>query len=99
MGKNNISFQLIIICIISTLLYSCQHMTGTFYQYYIGTLKIRNPVLLEFENYDKMYVCSDSILYCCNDSDWINRKDVFPYIITIENNEQTPVCFNGHWLN
>lgn len=49
--------------------------------YYIGDVKISNPVLVEFPYLCvSQYVCPDSILYCINDSDWLYRDDVFPYI-------------------
>ena len=54
---------------------------GRSYRYYVGTMKIENPVLVEFEDQnDRWYVCPDSALCYCNDSNWTHRDDVFPYI-------------------
>lgn len=73
-----------------------------YYQYYVGTMKIENPVLVEFENSDDMwFVCPDSALYCCNDSDWLYRDDVFPYLPVVEFNPLLPTYFPHrklcHW--
>lgn len=65
---------------------------GRYYQYYIGTMKIVNPVAVEMGT-DSFYVCSDSILYCCNDSDWLCRDDVFPYIYFAEDSEPYETYF------
>lgn len=60
---------------------------GKYYQYYIGTMKIKNPILVQLEEQSNMwYVCPDSALYCCNDLDWLCRDDVFPYLPIVEFN-------------
>jgi hypothetical protein len=63
-------------------------------------MKIENPVLVEFENQDdKWYVCPDSALYCCNDSDWVHRDDVFPYRSVVEIGEPIMTYFPRKHLN
>ena len=58
---------------------------GRSYRYYVGTMKIENPVLVEFEDQnDRWYVCPDSALCYCNDSNWTHRDDVFPYVSVVE---------------
>ena len=56
-------------CIVGLCSCSNSSQQGRYYRYYVGTMKIENPVLVEFENCDDMwFVCPDSALYCCNDS-------------------------------
>lgn len=60
---------------------------NNYYQYYIGNMVIENPIVIEIKDQDDMwYVCSDSILYCCHDSNWLYRDDVFPYLPIADNN-------------
>ena len=65
-------------------------MKSNYYQYYLGTIDIDDPVMVSFANSDTLYVCPDSVLYCCRDSNWTNRRDVYPYLPIVENTEQTP---------
>lgn len=60
---------------------SCSRMQNSrYYRYHVGTMKIEKPVLVEFKKQaDGWFVCPDSALYCCNDSNWLHRNDVFPY--------------------
>lgn len=77
-------------------LYSCSNslQQGRYYQYYVGTMKIEKPILVEFENQnDTWYVSPDSALYCCNDSSWLCRNDVFPYLPIVEFNPLLPTYF------
>lgn len=87
--------QLIVLFICCIGLFSCNKMQQSrYYRYYVGTMKIENPVLVEFEELDdKWYVCPDSALYCCNDSDWLNREDVFPYVSVVEIGEPMMTYF------
>lgn len=65
-----------------------------YYRYYVGSIKIENPVLVEFEKQvDMWFVCPDSALYCCNDSDWLYRDDVFPYRSVVEVGEPIMTYF------
>lgn len=71
-----------------------------YYRYYVGTMKIENPVLVEFEDLnDKWYVCPDSTLCYCNDSNWTNREDVFPYISVVEIGEPVMTYFPREQIN
>lgn len=86
---------LLFIFCIGPLLSSCNRMQqNRYYRYYVGTMKIENPVLVEFEELDdKWYVCPDSALYCCNDSNWLQRNDVFPYVSVVEMGEPVMTYF------
>ena len=71
-----------------------------YYRYYVGTMKIENPVLVEFEDLnDKWYVCPDSALCYCNDSNWTNREDVYPYISVVEIGEPVMTYFPRKQIN
>ena len=64
-----------------------------YYQYYVGNIKIENPVVVEI-GVDSIYVCPDSILYCCNDSDWLCRDEVYPYLLFVDVDDyQNPTYF------
>ena len=98
MAKNNIMVRVIQFALFTCFvgLCSCSNSSqqGRYYRYYVGTMKIENPVLVEFENCDDMwFVCPDSALYCCNDSDWVHRDDVFPYLPVVEYNPLLPTYF------
>lgn len=89
MAKNKIMVrvkQLILIaCMMG--LWSCSNrmQQGRYYRYYVGNMKIEKPVLVEFEDQnDRWYVCPDSALCYCNDSNWTHRDDVFPYVSVVE---------------
>lgn len=71
-----------------------------YYRYYVGTMKIENPVLVEFEDQeDKWYVCPDSALCYCNDSNWTHRDDVFPYVSVVEIGEPVMTYFPRKQIN
>ncbi len=96
METNKISFRvsIFILLIFYILLTSCTSQIKTrYYQYYIGTMEIENAIIVEFPERDTLFVCPDSIIYCCNDSDWLCRHDVFPYLLVAENSSQTPTYF------
>ena len=52
------------------------------YRYSLGRIEIDNPVIVSFDGME--YVCPDSAVKYCSDSNWINRNDVYPYILTVE---------------
>ena len=54
------------------------------YRYSLGQVVIKNPVLVSIGG--KEYVCSDSVVKYCSEQNWINRNDVYPYILVVENN-------------
>lgn len=98
MAKNKILVRIIqltlVICFVGLCSCTNRMQQCRYYQYYVGTMRIDNPVLVEFEKQDDMwFVCSDSALYCCNDSDWLNRDDVFPYLPVVEFNSLFPTYF------
>lgn len=104
MAKNKIMVRVIQLALFTCFvgLCSCSNSSqqGRYYRYYVGTMKIENPVLVEFENSDDMwFVCPDSALYCCNDSDWVHRDDVFPYRSVVEIGEPIMTYFPRKQLN
>ena len=100
MAKNTILVRAkqLVLFISFVLLCSCNNtmLQSGYYQYYVGTMKIENPVVVEFEKRNDIgywYVCPDSALYCSNDSDWLYRKDVFPYLPIVEFNPLLPTYY------
>lgn len=66
-----------------------------YYQYYVGSIKIENPMIVELEDYgeNKWYVCPDSVLNSCNLSDWRYREDVYPYLHIVGDNPHFTTYF------
>lgn len=102
MAKNKIIFRVkllvIFLCFIG--LYSCSNsmQQRRYYRYYVGTMRIKNPVIVEM-GFDSIYVCPDSALYCCNDSNWTHRDDVFPYVSVVEIGEPVMTFFHRKQIN
>lgn len=54
------------------------------YRYSLGRMRIENPILVSIDGIE--YVCPDSVIKYCANKDWINRNDVYPYILIAESN-------------
>ena len=85
MAKNKIVVRMTILLTSIAWLTACSLnlQRNKYYQYYVGNIKIENPVVVEI-GVDSIYVCPDSILYCCNDSDWLCRDEVYPYLLFVD---------------
>lgn len=62
------------------------------YRYSLGKIEIENPVGVSIDRNE--YVCPDSAVKYCSDSNWINRADVHPYIFMVEEDE-LPVFYSS----
>lgn len=98
MVKNKVSIRItcLVLFIISTLLICIAHsqhlpLRNYYYRYSIGRIEIDNPVIVSFDG--KEYVCPDSAITYCSDSNWINRNDVYPYVFMVE--EGKPVSYSS----
>lgn len=94
MGKNKVIYRHVILLLI-LFLSSCNsdNIENGYYRYWLGEIRIDNPILVSFHNlYGKdfidpaetAFVCPDSIIYCCLDSNWRRRDDVYPYIAFLD---------------
>ena len=102
MAKSKIMVRMnpLVVLLLLFILSSCQsEINHTYYQYYMGVMNIENPVLVEFKGSEQLYVCPDSTLKYCCDSNWIQRKDVYPYLLMVENTRQRPTLFNRFQLS
>lgn len=100
MGKNKIHIQVallallvLLFCVYILMFNEKKQLQKSYYQYHIGVMHIEHPILVEFVEKDMWYVCPDSVLYCCNDSNWLFRDDVFPYLLVAFNTEQQPTYY------
>lgn len=96
MAKSKIMVRItLLVMLILFMLSSCQsEINQDYYRYYIGIKKIENPVLVVFKGDEQSYVCPDSALKYCCDSNWNQRKDVYPYLPVAENTQQHPTLFH-----
>ena len=94
MGKNKIFVKyrfLIVLCLIlgvyAGICLECPPLISNHnFRYQIGTIRIENPKLVEFASFvgGNYFVCPDSALAFANDSNWLERPDVFPYYLQDE---------------
>lgn len=100
MAKNKILFRITLCVLFILILQSCtSSINQNYYQYYIGVIKIKHPILVEFSGDEIAYICPDSALKYCNFPNWINRKDVYPYLLIAENTQQQPTQFRCFQLD
>ena len=96
MVKNRIFIPIILfVALLIGILYciiSIRIVPHNYYMYTLGRMEIKNPVLVIIGQ--QTYVCPDSAVICCNEPDWENRQDVYPYIFAVEN-EATPIYYTS----
>lgn len=88
-----ICFVLLVIGVLFIFIAHSQHplLRNYCYRYSLGKIEIDNPVIVSFDG--REYVCPDSAIMYCSDSNWINRNDVYPYILTVEEGE--PISYSS----
>ena len=101
MAKNRFFLRIIFnICII-LLCSSCTRMITEpeiYYRYSIGQMIITNPTVIEFyrPGYSQHYVCADSVVPYWNDTNWVNRKDVFLFEFATQfDDDRMPMYYKG----
>ncbi|MDD3404760.1 MAG: hypothetical protein PHH23_00605 [Paludibacteraceae bacterium] len=68
----------LLLCLLGEILYRNFRVSNKiFFQYYIGKIKIENPIGININ--EKYYVFSDSLLNYCHTADFFSRPDVFEY--------------------
>ena len=82
MAKNYFFHRMILHIGIVLLCSSCKRIITTpeiYYRYSIGQMIIKNPIVINiYKSGDSQhYVCADSVASYWNDSNWLQRKDVF----------------------
>ena len=99
MVKNKVSIRIIVLILVGVgILYiivvsSPRLLPPNYcYRYSLGKMEIENPVGVSIDGKD--YVCPDSAVKYCSDSNWINRADVHPYIFMVEEDE-LPVFYSS----
>ena len=96
MVKNRIFIQIILfVALLIGVLYciiSIRLVPQNYYMYTLGRIEIKNPVLVTIGQQN--YVCPDSAVIRCNEPGWENRKDVYPYILAVEN-DATPIYYTS----
>lgn len=103
---NHISNFLLLFCCLQACTNLDQVSSGNkYFQYYLSYIHIHNPRVVFFHAKDGSldepmlnFVCPDSAVKYCTDSNWINREDV--YILNTRSYEQEQDAFpaSGNWL-
>lgn len=99
MVKDKVSIRIIsLVLLVISALFICiahsQHplLRNYCYRYSLGRIEINNPVIVSFDG--REYVCPDSAIMYCSDSDWINRNDVYPYVFMAEERRK-PISYSS----
>lgn len=86
MGQNRkFLWMVILLCI--TIWFFYKPISSSSYIYTMGKVYIENPVLVYYKDRSQFFVCADTAITYYPDSNWIDREDVYPYILVWPKND------------